>query len=62
MKVWIIEMRIFASRYKTSHIKRRRILKRAKKDGYAKIVLENKDGWLYEIDDENLKFIKVNRL
>jgi hypothetical protein len=44
-------MKIFAHRYKVSHIKRRRILKRAKKDG-----------WLYYIREEDLKFIKVNRL
>ena len=53
--------KVFVHRYKWSHDKRRRILRQALKHDKVKLVLKNKDGWLYEVpnDFDRLKDLKV---
>jgi hypothetical protein len=49
--------RYFCHRYRWSHDKRRKKLFRARKDGQAKIIRTQKDGWLFEVTDEFKKQI-----
>jgi len=50
-------IKIFCHRYKVSHIKRRKVMKRAAKNGLCKMKEINQDGFLYEISQENLKLL-----
>lgn len=44
--------RIFAHRFKYSHDRRRRQLKRAADRGEVKLLERTTDGWLYEVPDD----------
>jgi len=44
--------KVFASRYKYSHEKRRKQLRRACKDGIAKLLESSPDGFLYEVPND----------
>lgn len=45
-------MKVFVHRYKDSHSKRRKVLRRKLKEGKVTLILKNKDGWLYEIPEK----------
>lgn len=42
-------MKVFVHRYKWSHMKLRKKYRRLHKDNKVTLILQNKDGWLYEI-------------
>lgn len=42
---------MFAHRYKHSHVKRRKLLRRLTKDGVTELVERTNDGWLYRVPD-----------
>ena len=41
----------FVHRYRWSHEDRRKLFRRALKDGKVKILLKNRDGWLYQVNN-----------
>ena len=51
---------VFAHRYKWTHDKRRRVLRKALKEGEVELVERQKDGWLYRVPDTFKKDIKAH--
>lgn len=43
---------VFVDRYKWSHDKRRRVLRRAEKDGKVTLLYKNKGGFCYSVPDD----------
>lgn len=44
-----VSQRVFVHRYKDSHVARRKKYRRLEKDGKARVVRRDRDGWLYEV-------------